>query len=86
MPLYTIILWIIIGAVAGWLAQRILGKVGPFGLIGDIVVGLIGAIIGGYILGLLGATGGGGIFVSLLTALVGALALVYVVGLIVKKS
>ena len=72
MPVYSLLLWIAIGAVVGWLAQRILGKVGPYGLVGDIIVGIVGAIIGGYLLGLLGASGTGGIFVSFLTALVGA--------------
>lgn len=85
MPVYSLILWIVIGAVVGWLAQRILGKVGPFGLIGDIIVGIVGAIIGGYLLGLLGATGGGGIFVSFLTALIGALILVWVINKIIKR-
>lgn len=85
MPVYALILWLVIGAVAGWLAQRILGSVGPYGLVGDIVVGIIGAIIGGYLLGLLGGTGTGGIIVSLLTALVGALLLVWVLQKIVKR-
>ncbi len=85
MPVYALIIWLVIGGVAGWLAQRILGKVGPFGLIGDIVIGIVGAIIGGYILGLLGASGGGGVFVSFLTALVGALLLVWVIQKIVKR-
>lgn len=85
MPAYALIIWLVIGGVAGWLAQRILGKAGPFGLIGDIVIGIVGAIIGGYILGLLGASGGGGIFVSFLTALVGALLLVWVIQKIVKR-
>ena len=85
MPLYALILWLVIGGVAGWLAQRILGKVGPFGLIGDIVIGIVGAIIGGYILGLLGASGGSGIIVSLLTALIGALFLVWVLQKIIKR-
>lgn len=77
MPLYSLILWIVIGVVAGWLAPRLLGKVGPFGKTGDIVIGAVGALIGGYLLGLLGANGGDGTFVSLLTALVGALALLW---------
>jgi uncharacterized membrane protein YeaQ/YmgE (transglycosylase-associated protein family) len=85
MPLYALILWLLIGALAGWLAQRILGEVGPFGLIGDVIIGVIGAIIGGYLLGLLGASGTTGVFVSLLTALIGALLLVWVLGKIVKR-
>jgi uncharacterized membrane protein YeaQ/YmgE (transglycosylase-associated protein family) len=85
MPVYALLVWLVIGAVAGWLAQRILGKVGPYGMVGDIVVGLIGAIIGGYLLGLLGASGSGGILVSFLTALVGALLLIWILGKIVKR-
>ncbi len=85
MPVYALLVWLVIGAVAGWLAQRILGKVGPYGLLGDIVVGLVGAIIGGYLLGLLGGTGTGGILVSFLTALVGAILLVWLLGKIVKR-
>lgn len=86
MPVYALLLWIVIGGVAGWLARRILKKPAPFGVPGDIVVGIIGGIIGGYLLGLLGASGGGGIFVSLLTALVGAVVLLWLIGLIVKPK
>ena len=85
MPVYALIVWLVIGAVAGWLAQRILGKVGPFGLIGDVIIGIVGAIIGGYLLGLLGASGTGGILVSFLTALIGAVLLVWVLSKIVKR-
>ncbi len=85
MPTYALIVWLAIGALAGWLAQRILGKVGPWGLVGDIVVGIAGAIIGGYVLGLFGASGNSGLLVSFLTALIGALLLVWVVQKIVKR-
>ena len=44
----TIIIWLIIGAVAGWLTGLIFKGRG-FGLIGDIVVGIIGAVIGGWL-------------------------------------
>ena len=83
MPVYALLLWLVIGGLAGWLAQRLLGSVGPWGIVGDVVVGLVGAVIGGYLLGLLGATGTGGILVSFLTALVGALALVAIVNKLV---
>ena len=86
MPVYALLLWILIGAAAGFLAQKILGKVGPFGLIGDIIIGIVGSVIGGYLLGLLGASGGGGIFVSFLTALVGAIALVWAAQFIKKGA
>lgn len=48
-----IILWLIVGAVAGWLAGNIM-KGGGLGILGNIVVGMIGSIIGGFILPFLG--------------------------------
>jgi len=44
-----IIVWLIVGAIAGWLAGQVV-KGGGFGLIGDIIVGIIGAVIAGYLL------------------------------------
>ena len=43
------IIWLIVGAVAGWLAGQVV-KGGGFGLIGDIIVGVIGAVIAGWLL------------------------------------
>ena len=44
----TILAWIILGLVAGWLASRFMGA-GGYGLIGDIVVGILGSIVGGWL-------------------------------------
>jgi uncharacterized membrane protein YeaQ/YmgE (transglycosylase-associated protein family) len=49
----SIILWIISGIIAGWLAGVVV-KGGGFGLIGDLAVGLIGGVIGGWLAGVLG--------------------------------
>jgi uncharacterized membrane protein YeaQ/YmgE (transglycosylase-associated protein family) len=43
-----ILLWLVIGLIAGWLAGQVMSGSG-YGIIGDIVVGLIGAFIGGFI-------------------------------------
>jgi uncharacterized membrane protein YeaQ/YmgE (transglycosylase-associated protein family) len=51
MSLETVLLWAVIGLIAGWLASAIVG--GPFGLIGDIVVGIFVAFIGAIVLLLL---------------------------------
>ena len=75
-----LIMFLIIGAVAGWLAGKIM-KGGGFGLPVNIVVGVLGAIIGGYLLGILGITAGG-LIGSLITATIGALVLLWVVGLL----
>ena len=79
MDIPSLILFLLIGAVAGWLAGLIM-KGGGFGILGNIVIGIIGAIIGGYLFGMLGITAGG-IIGSLITATVGAIVLLYVVRL-----
>ncbi len=78
-----IILWIVVGIIAGWAAGKIMKGRG-FGLIGDLVVGVIGAFLGGWLFGLLHISIGGGIVGSLITALVGALVLLFVLRLIFK--
>jgi uncharacterized membrane protein YeaQ/YmgE (transglycosylase-associated protein family) len=78
------ILWfLLIGAVAGWLAG-VLAKGRGFGILGNMVVGVVGAILGGHIFQFLGLSPGGGLGGSLLTALVGALVLLFLIGLIRK--
>ena len=76
-----IILWLIIGAVAGWLAGKIVEGAG-FGLIVDIIVGVVGALIGGWLAGLLGIDIGGGLIGSLIVAVVGAVILLFALRLI----
>lgn len=78
---HGIIAWLIIGAVAGWLAGSLM-KGGGFGLIGDIVVGIVGAFIGGWLAGVLGIAIGGGMISSIITATVGAIVLILLLRLI----
>lgn len=77
------IAFLIIGALAGWIAGNIMKGRG-FGLLGNIVVGIVGAFLGGFLFGLLGLASFGFIG-SLVTATVGAIVLIYVVSLI-KRS
>ena len=78
-------LWfIIIGAVAGWLAGTLM-KGGGFGLLGDIVVGILGGIIGGWLAGALGI-GAGGLLGSLLIATGGAIVLILIIRMLKKLS
>jgi uncharacterized membrane protein YeaQ/YmgE (transglycosylase-associated protein family) len=44
----TILAWIVLGLIAGWLASTIMGA-GGYGLIGDIVLGILGAVLGGWL-------------------------------------
>lgn len=80
MDTQSLILFLVIGLVAGWLASRIM-RAGPFGLVGDLIVGVAGAFIGGWLFGLLGISAGG-ILGSLVIALIGAIVLLYVLRLI----
>ncbi len=82
MDAQSLILFLIIGLAAGWLAGRIM-KGGGFGLVGDLVVGVIGALLGGWLFSLLGISLGG-ILGSLVMALVGAMVLLFLVRLIKK--
>ena len=72
----SLIYGIIIGAVAGILAQKIMSEDAPYGIIGDIVLGIIGGAVGSYLLGLIGL-GGSGIIGSLVVSVIGAVALIY---------
>lgn len=84
MALWTLIVWVAIGAAAGLLARRILGGTPPFGTIGDVILGMAGSVVGGYIVALLGASGTGGILGSFVAALAGALLLIWLSNLIKK--
>lgn len=70
MDLTGVLIFLAIGAVAGWLAGTLL-KGGGFGLLGNIIVGVIGAVVGGFLFGLLGMAAGG-LLGSIVTATVGA--------------
>jgi uncharacterized membrane protein YeaQ/YmgE (transglycosylase-associated protein family) len=72
----SVIAWILIGLVAGWLAGKISRGHG-FGCLTDIILGMVGAIIGGWIFTKLGILGGGILF-SIAAATVGAVLLVAV--------
>ena len=73
-----LLLWLVIGALAGWFAGRIV-KGSGFGLLGDIVVGIIGAFIGGWLFGALGIYIFSPIIGSLLSATVGAVILLLMI-------
>ena len=57
MSITSLLLFVVIGAVAGWLAGKIMKVVG-FGLVGNIIVGIIGSFIGGFMFKGLGITAG----------------------------
>ena len=72
-----LLLFLVIGVVAGFLAGKIMKGRG-FGLVGDLIIGVIGAFIGVWLFGLLGISSGG-ILGLLVAAIVGALILLYII-------
>ena len=73
-----IILWIIFGAIAGWIASIIMKS--NEGLLMDIVLGIVGAVIGGWIMSALGKSGVTGFnLYSFLVAILGAVVLIWIV-------
>ncbi|KXS38382.1 MAG: hypothetical protein AWU55_1599 [Halomonadaceae bacterium T82-2] len=79
-----LILWLIIGGLAGWIAGNIM-RGGGFGILGNIGVGVVGALIGGFLFSLLGLSSSGFIG-SLVTATVGAVVLLWAVAKLRKSS
>ena len=77
-----LLLFLVVGVVAGFLAGKIMRGAG-YGLVGDLIVGVIGSFIGVWVFGLLGI-GVGGILGLLVASVVGALLLLYVLRLIKK--
>jgi uncharacterized membrane protein YeaQ/YmgE (transglycosylase-associated protein family) len=81
MTLSLLIVFVVVGAIAGWLAGLIVKGRG-FGLAGNIVVGIVGAFLAGWLLPRLGIAIGGGIVAAIVNALIGALILLALIGLI----
>jgi uncharacterized membrane protein YeaQ/YmgE (transglycosylase-associated protein family) len=77
----SIIVWLIVGAIAGWLAGMVV-KGGGFGLIGDIIVGIVGALIAGWLLPQIGIIIGSGIIAAIINAFIGAVILLIILRLI----
>ena len=79
----NIILWIIFGALAGWIASMIMGANAHMGALANIVVGIVGALIGGFIMNAFGAQGVTGFNItSLIVAVLGAVVLLFLAGLV----
>ncbi len=81
MDAQSIIIWLIIGAIAGWLAGMVV-RGGGFGLIGDIIVGIIGAVIAGWLLPRIGIVIGGGFIAAVIDAFIGAVILLIILRLL----
>jgi uncharacterized membrane protein YeaQ/YmgE (transglycosylase-associated protein family) len=81
--LINLLVWVIVGGIAGWLASLVV-RGGGMGIVGDVIVGIVGALIGGFVLSLLlpGTFGFTGFNIgSLVVAFIGAVILLVVVKL-----
>jgi uncharacterized membrane protein YeaQ/YmgE (transglycosylase-associated protein family) len=78
MSLETLVLWIVIGGVAGIVADWLIPSV-RLGLVESIVVGILGAFLGGWLLGALGVSLGTGLGSAIIVAIIGAVVLPLVV-------
>lgn len=76
----NLILWIVFGALAGWIASLIMGTDAEMGAVANVIVGVIGAFIGGFLANLFGLGGVSGFNVwSLIVAIVGSIVLLWIV-------
>ena len=84
-PITMDVIWfLIIGAVAGWIAGEIVRGDG-FGLVGNMVVGIVGAVIGGFLFGLFGISAYG-LTGSLVMSIIGAVVLLFLLNMLRSRS
>lgn len=81
MGIESLVIFIIIGAIAGWLAGLLVKGFG-FGLIGNIVVGIVGAFIAGWLLPFIGISIGSGVIAAIIHATIGAVILLVLIRLV----
>lgn len=81
MGIDSVIVWLIVGAVAGWLAGLIV-KGGGFGLLGNIVIGIVGAVVAGWLLPQLGIRLGTGIVSAIINSAIGGVIVLVILSLI----
>ncbi len=82
----NLLLWIVFGAIAGWIASLVMHTNAQQGAVGNILVGIIGAVLGGWAMSLFGARGVTGFnLYSLLVAVLGSIILLFLVRFFQRK-
>ena len=76
-----LIIWLLVGGIAGWLASMLMKGRG-LGVVGNIIVGIIGAFLAGWLLPMMGVSLGAGIVGAIIHAFIGAVILLFIIGLI----
>jgi len=82
----NIILWIVIGGLAGWIASMVMSRDAGMGAIANIVVGIVGAIIGGFVVSLFGVSVETFSLPGLLVAILGAVILLAIIGALQRAA
>lgn len=76
----SILAWIVVGIIAGFLAKAVVPGEGPGGILGDLIIGIIGAILGGWLFNAFGHVGATGINLwSILVAFIGSVVLLLII-------
>lgn len=82
----SVIAWIILGLVAGFIGSKIVNKSGQ-GMIMDIVLGIVGAIVGGVVFNFFGATGVTGLNIwSLIVSIIGAIIVLWIYHMVMGRA
>jgi uncharacterized membrane protein YeaQ/YmgE (transglycosylase-associated protein family) len=81
----TLVVWLIVGGLAGWLAGVIMKGYG-YGLVGNIAIGILGSVVGGWLFGTYFVSTVGGIPGAVLGATVGAIILLFVIRLVKREA
>ena len=82
MGITGLIIFLAIGALAGWLAGNLM-KGGGFGVVNNIIIGVVGSVVGGFVFGLLGISAGG-LIGSVISATAGAALLLFIIAKVKK--
>src|SRR5215469_8423137 len=83
MDVQALIIWLVVGAIAGWLAGMMV-KGSGYGLIGDIVVGILGGLFAGWLLPQVGIVIGSGMIAAIIDAFIGAVILLIALRLVMR--
>lgn len=82
----SILAWLVVGLIAGFLASKVINKTGS-GLVMDIVLGVVGAVVGGFIFNALGHSSPNGINIySIFVAFVGAVIVLVLYHMVIRRS
>ena len=84
MDTNSILVLILVGGIAGWLADKFVASV-KLGLVTAIIVGILGAFVGSWLFGVLGISVGSGIVATIIVAFVGAVILLLIVGAVRRR-